>query len=344
MIQHSGYRYVGETGKVTQEDYDLLMKEAEKADPDSGNKIYQSLPSLFKIDDEIINDTPVGYSGNRFYATFNLVCAPRLYETNIRRAFEKFDVLVGKVVISPLSISKAVLTYEEMEEGVVLVDIGAGTTKIAIFFNGVLVHISVIPFAGNTITNDIHEGCSIMSKWAEQMKVKYGQAMGDFAEEEKVVTIPGLNGWEPKEISFKSLAYIIQARIEEIVDSVYSQIEYSGYLSKLGAGIVLTGGTSKLPNLIQLVKFRTGLDARLGTSLIKPKPKIPGMDGSGYFSLMGLLFQSLNDNPKTGIREKQKKSNGFFGSIADRITRLPLLFESEDLEINKIKYYGSGRG
>jgi len=246
--------------------------------------------------------------------------------------------------LSPLSISQAVLTDEEREEGVVLVDIGAGTTKIVVFHNGVLVHMSVVPFAGNTITNDIHEGCSIMVKWAEQMKIRYGQAMGDFAEEEKVVTIPGLNGWESKEISFKSLAYIIQARIEEIIDSVSSQLEYSGYLNKLGAGIVLTGGTSKLPNLIQLVKYRTGLDARLGTSLIKPKQKLPGMEGSGYFSLMGLLFQALNDNPVPEVREKKKKGSGFFGNIAGKVSQWPTLFESEDLEINKIKYNGSGRG
>ena len=346
MLPYSGYRYIGETGKVTREDFETLFKEAEKADPGSGYKVFHCIPGQFKIDDEIISDTPVGYSGNRFYADYNLVCAPQNYETSIRRVFEKLDILVGKVMVAPLAISRAVLTEEEMEEGVVLVDIGAGTTKIAIFFNRSLVDIVVIPFAGNTVTNDIREGCSIMAKWAEQMKVKYGQALGDFAEEEKVVTIPGLNGWEPKEISFKTLAYIIQARMEEIIDSVYSQIEHSGYHQKLGAGIVLTGGSTRMPNLVQLVKYRTGLDARIGNSLIKPRQKPAGAEGSGYYAMLGMLQEALNDTQRTENKgpEKKKKGGGLFSNLAGKFAQLPLMFDTDDAEINKIKYNGSGRG
>lgn len=107
---------------------------------------------------------------------------------------------------------------------------------MTVFSEGRLIYMAVIPFAGEVITRDIKEGCSILQKWAEQLKIQYGQAMGDFAEEEKVVTIPGHSGWEPKEISFKSLAYIIQARLEEIIDSLLYQIEKSGLLSHSAQG------------------------------------------------------------------------------------------------------------
>ena len=153
---------------------------------------------------------------------------------------------MGEIALSPLALTEAVLTDEEKEVGAIVLDIGAGTTKMAVYHDGVLIHAAVIPFGGNVITTDIKEGCSIHLKWAEQLKVQYGEALGDFADEQKVVTIPGHNGWEPKEISFKSLAFIIQARLEEIIDSVYYQIEKSGIEGQLGSGIVVTGGTSNL--------------------------------------------------------------------------------------------------
>ncbi|HCY00929.1 MAG TPA: cell division protein FtsA, partial [Bacteroidales bacterium] len=123
---------------------------------------------------------------------------------------------------------------------------------------------AVIPFGGNVITNDIKEGCSILLRQAEQLKVQFGSALGDIAPEDKIVTIPGISGREPKEISFKSLAYIIQSRMEEIISYIVFEVENSGYADKLSAGIVLTGGGSLLRHLSQLVKFKTGFDVRIG--------------------------------------------------------------------------------
>ena len=166
-----------------------------------------------------------------------------------------------------------------------------------------MIHTSVIPFGGGVITKDIKEGCSILFKWAEKLKVQYGHALGDFADEQKVVTIPGYNGWEPKEISFKSLAFIIQARLEEIIDNVYFQIEKSGIEGQLGSGIVITGGTSNLKNIVALVKFRTGLDARIAFSVVHPVNKKNEFHNQDNFCL---LYTS--PSPRDGLLSRMPSS------------------------------------
>ncbi len=158
----------------------------------------------------------------------------------------------------------AVLTDDEKEMGVALVDIGGGTTDVAVFYDNIIRHTAVIPFGGNIVTQDIKQGCNILERYAESLKVQFGSSLADKALENKVVSIPGINGRPPKEISFKNLAHIIQSRMEEIIAQVYFQIEASGMLPHLGAGIVITGGGALLKNLSQLVAFKTGMDVRLG--------------------------------------------------------------------------------
>jgi cell division protein FtsA len=205
-------------------------------------------------------------------------------------------VKLRKITLSTLAVAEAVLTTDEKEMGVIVLDIGCGTTNLAVFFDNNLIHSAVIPFGGEVVTNDIKEGCSILLKWAEQLKIQYGQALGDFADDQKVVTIPGHNGWEPKEISFKSLAFIIQARVEEIIDSVNFQIEKSGVGEHLGVGIVLTGGTSNLDNITSLVKFRTGLDARKGNLVLGLHEKHKDLHSSEYYTALGLLNMAAENN------------------------------------------------
>jgi cell division protein FtsA len=170
-----------------------------------------------------------------------------------------------------------------------------------------LIHAGVIPFGGSVITRDIKEGCSILLKWAEQLKVKYGEALGDFADEQKVVTIPGHNGWEPKEITFKSLAFIIQARLEEIIDNVNYQIENSGIDDQLGSGIVVSGGTSNLNNLVSLVKFRTGMDARKAFPVIHPVNRRKEFQNQDFLTALGLLKMTLGKANGSVEREKVKR-------------------------------------
>ncbi|MGC9355507.1 MAG: cell division protein FtsA, partial [Mariniphaga sp.] len=263
IFEFKGSRLTSGEGMVTQTDVDELFREAENIAIDEDFRILHVIPQLYIVDNEPAELNPVGAIGRKLEATFKLVAVPEIYIANFKRVLDKLDVELGEVTLAPLAAAEAALTEDEKELGAILLDIGAGTTKLAVYYEGVMIHTAVIPFGGDVVTKDIKEGCSILPKWAEQLKVQYGQALGDFADERKVVTIPGHNGWEPKEISFKSLAFIIQARMEEIIDSVYYQIEKSGIADQLGSGIVISGGTAGLNNLVSLVKFRTGMDARL---------------------------------------------------------------------------------
>src|SRR5690606_37318568 len=155
----------------------------------------------------------------------------------------------------------------EKEAGVALIDIGGGTTDLAVFKDGIIRHTAVIPFGGNVITEDIKEGCSIIEKQAELLKIKFGSARPGENKENEIVSIPGLRGREPKEITLKNLSKIIHARVTEIVEQVYVEIKNYGHeeqKKKLIAGIVLTGGGAQLKHLKQLVEYITGMDTRIG--------------------------------------------------------------------------------
>ena len=281
-------KLTSEDGIVSKADIDSLLEQAKNAEIEEGFKLIEIIPVSYVIDNEMI-EKPVGTTGRKIEANYKLLIIPNSYWVNLLKVFGKLDVKLEKVTLSTLAVAEAVITRDEKEMGVIVLDIGCGTTNLAIFNDYKLIHTAVIPFGGEVITNDIKEGCSILYKWAEQLKVQYGQALGDFADDQKVVTIPGHNGWEPKEISFKSLAFIIQARMEEIIDSVNFQIEKSGIADQLGAGIVLTGGTSNLDNIVSLVKFRTGLDARKANLVLGLHEKHKELQTGEYYTALGLL-------------------------------------------------------
>ena len=306
-LSYRGYRYTSEDGIVTRFGLNELYNEAKNLKIEQDYKIVHVIPQSYVVDGEISELNPVGITGRKLEANYKLVVVPEVQLVNIQRVFDKAGLQVGEIILSPLAISEAVLTDDEKEVGAIVLDMGAGTTKFAIYHDNVLVHTAVVPFGGNVVTNDIKEGCSILVKWAEQLKIKYGQALGDFADEQKVVTIPGYNGWEPKEISFKSLAFIIQARLEEIIDSVYAQMEKSGIEQQVGTGIVLAGGASNMNNMISLVKFRTGMDARKAFSVIHPLNKRKELQGQEYLTALGLLKLSAENTTVFQEKEKVKK-------------------------------------
>ncbi|SRR5690554_167016 len=312
ITEYKGYRYISGEGVVIRSDLDALYEEVKNLQTDKEFTTIHIIPQTFVVDGEPADLNPVGMTGQKMEATFKLISVPETHIANFRKVLAMAGAELGEVVLSPIAAAEAALTGDEKEMGAILLDIGAGTTKLAVYNQGIMTHAAVIPFAGNVVTHDIREGCSILPKWAEQLKIQYGQALGDFADGSKVVTIPGHSGWEPKEISFKSLAFIIQARIEEIIDSVYYQIEKSGVVNQLGSGIVISGGTAGLQNLISLIKYRTGMDARLGYPVLRTEDGLPKNTRSEYITALGLLKLALDKTkPVTKKRVKQKRENKF---------------------------------
>ncbi|MFO7656224.1 MAG: cell division protein FtsA [Bacteroidales bacterium] len=251
-------------GEITKQDIDALISDMYKIPIDVGEEIIHVLPQNFIVDNETGVKNPIGMSGKRLEANFHIVVGQIASARNIEKCVNRCGLRVSNLILEPLASAMSVLTEDEIEAGVALIDIGGGTTDIAVFHDDIIRHTAIIPFGGNVVTSDIKEGCSILTRQAEALKIQFGSALGDLAPEDKVVTIPGIAGREPKEISFKSLAYIIQSRMEEIIDAVLFEIENSDCMDKLSAGIVLTGGGSLLKHLPQLVKFRSGLDVRIG--------------------------------------------------------------------------------
>jgi len=229
-----------------------------------GEEVIHVIPQEYTVDGEDGIQDPRGMAGIKLSANFHVITAQVGAVRNIIRCVEKAGLRTKELILEPFASALATLDEDELREGVALVDIGGGTTDVAIFLDRVIRHTAVIPFGGNVITKDIKTGLSILEKQAELLKVKFGSAVHSDDHDNVMVSIPGLRGREPKEISVKNLTEIISARMKEIIDLVYHQIKVSGYEDKLMTGIVLTGGGAQLRNLNQLVSFITGMEARVG--------------------------------------------------------------------------------
>jgi cell division protein FtsA len=324
-IQHRGMRTRNSVeDEINQSDIDALIDDMHKLVMLPGEEIVHVIPQEYIVDNEQGIKNPIGMSGVRLEANFHIITGQIAAAKNIKRCIDKADLDVQGIVLEPLASSEAVLTEEEKEAGVVLVDIGGGTSDLAIFQDGIIRHTAVIPFGGNVITEDIKTGCTIMKKQAEQLKMKFGSALSSESQENEIVCIPGLRGREPKEISVKNLASIIQARMEEIVEHIYYEIKNSGYDKKLIAGIVITGGGAQLNHISQLFEYITGMDVRVGypnEHLASNTPE--NLASPMYATGVGLVlqgFQELEKNRrhKTAVRSHSKASKGnFFNRFLD---------------------------
>ena len=250
--------------EITQTDIDLLIDETYRLVMPPGEEIIHVLPQEYIVDSEQGIRDPIGMSGIRMEANFHIISGQVTAARNINKCVHRAGLNVTELILEPLASADAVLSAEEKEAGVVLVDIGGGTTDIAIFFDNIIRHTAVIPFGGNVVTEDIRQGCGIMREQAELLKTKFGSALAAENKGNDVVCIPGLRGREPKEISLRTLAEIIQSRMEEILEHVYFEIRNSGMEKQLIAGVVLTGGGAQLKHLKQLVEYMTGMSARIG--------------------------------------------------------------------------------
>jgi len=264
-MQHRGIKTRSSIEEeISQKDIDALIDDMFKLVMQPGEEIIHVLPQEYIIDNEQGIKNPIGMSGIRLEANFHIITGQIAAARNIYKCVHKANLEASGLTLEPLASADAVLSLEEKEAGVVLVDIGGGTTDVAIFQDGIIRHTAVIPFGGNVITEDIKEGCTIIKSQAELLKIKFGSALASENQENEIVSIPGLRGRPHKEISVRNLSAIIQARMEEIVEHVYYEIKNSGYEKKLIAGIVVTGGGAQLKHVTQLVEYITGMDTRIG--------------------------------------------------------------------------------
>lgn len=282
--------------EISRNDIEDLISDMYKLVLPPGDKIIHVIPQEYIVDNEQGIIDPIGMSGIRLEANFHIITGQITAIKNLQKCVEKAGLEMANLTLEPIASAAAVLSQEEMEAGIALVDIGGGTTDLAIFHEGIIRHSAVIPFGGNVITKDIKEGCRVMGSQAEKLKVKFGCAMAAELKENRVITIPGLKGRPHKEISERNLAHIIQARMEEILDHIYWEIRRSGFERKLSGGIVLTGGGALLRNLTDLVEYHTGMTARLGMPI---EHLAHGYDKSVaspiYSTAIGLVMKGIED-------------------------------------------------
>ncbi|AOR25907.1 cell division protein FtsA [Formosa sp. Hel3_A1_48] len=337
-LQHSDYITRPNAEQViNEEDIDRLINQVHKLVMLPGEEIIHVLPQDFKVDGQAEIKEPIGMYGERLEANFHVVVGQVSSIRNIGRCIQTAGLSLEGITLEPLASAKAVLSQEEKEAGVALIDIGGGTTDLAVFKDGIIRHTAVIPFGGNVITEDIKEGCSIIEKQAELLKIKFGSAWPGENKDNEIVSIPGLRGRDPKEISLKNLSKIIHARVVEIIEQVYVEIKNYGHeeqKKKLIAGIVLTGGGSQLNHLKQLVEYITGMDTRVGY----PNEHLAG-DSDGditsplYATAVGLVLDGLerqekqvsvelpedDEPPKPPTEQPPVRSKGFLEKLTERV-------------------------
>lgn len=302
-LQHSDYiTRSNDEDVIKEEDIDRLCNQVHKLVMLPGEEILHVLPQDFKVDGQAEIKEPIGMYGARLEANFHVVIGQVASIRNVGRCIKSAALELSEITLEPLASAKAVLSQEEKEAGVALIDIGGGTTDLAIFKDGIIRHTAVIPFGGNVITEDIKEGCSIIEKQAELLKIKFGSAWPGENKDNEIVSIPGLRGREPKEISLKNLSKIIHARVIEIIEQAYMEIKNYGHeeqKKKLIAGIVLTGGGAQLQHIKQLVEYTTGMDTRIGY----PNEHLAGDSDAEttspmYATAVGLVLNSLECKAK----------------------------------------------
>lgn len=342
-LQHRGILTRKELNtEIQRKDIDKLIEDMYKLVMPPGEEIIHVLPQEFTVDNEPGIKDPIGMAGVRLEANFHIISGHVSAVKNILKCVGNAGLETQELILEPLASSESVLSEEEKEAGVVLVDIGGGTTDLAIFHEGIIRHTAVIPFGGNSVTEDIREGCSVMRNQAELLKTRFGSALAEENKENEIICVPGLRGREPKEISVKNLAYVIQARMEEIIEHVYYEIKSSGYEKKLIAGIVITGGGAQLKHLPQLVEFVTGLDSRIGypnehlaKNEILPKSVYDELKSPMYATGIGLLIKGIQKAelvedsvvsvgaPVEKIKsvQKPKKGQGMFEWILQSSTK-----------------------
>ena len=283
--------------EIKRSEREILISDQKKGFIPPGDEIIEVIPQDYKVDNIANIKDPIGYIGVKVGANFHIITADRNAIKNIIRCVDKSGLKARDLVLQPLASAAAVINDEDLEAGVAIVDIGGGTTDMAVFYDGILKHTSVIPYGGVNITEDIKMGLGVLRAHAEQLKVNYGTAIAGEANPNAYITIPGLRGLPPREVSMVNLAHIIEARMVEILDHVLHQLKQIGLEKRLYGGIILTGGGSQLRNIRQLAEFATGLSTRIGY----PNEHLAGGENSeklmnpAYATCIGLILRGYQD-------------------------------------------------
>jgi len=330
-IQHGSITRPSKDDEITVSDVNKLTNDMYRIVIPPGSEIIHVMPQDYIVDYEDGIRDPVGMSGVKLEADFHVITAQTNAINNINKCVLRAGLEIENLILEPLASSLSVLSEEEKEAGVCLVDIGGGTTDIAIFYDNIIRHTAVIPFGGNIITSDIKQGCMVMSHQAELLKTKFGRAISEEASPNEIVSIPGLRNRAPKEISVKNLAHIIEARMDEIIEMVHTEIITAGYDQKLAGGIVVTGGGALLTNLKQLFEYMTGMDTRIGyPNEHLGKSKVEMVKSPMFATTIGLVLSGYRalDDRENRYNEAKNVSNGkhktfsggsdFFKKILDK--------------------------
>ena len=281
-------------GVITQQDVERLLEDTTHVAMPADRKILHVLPQEYIVDGQDGVVDPVGMSGVRLEANVHIVTGLVSAARNIYRCVEKAGYSVADIVLEPLASSYSVLHQDEKEVGVALIDIGGGTTDIAVFEDNTIRHTGVIAVAGNKVTDDIRKGLGLMRDQAEQLKRQFGLALVDVNQPDEVISIPGIGGRQEKTISRSALSQIIQPRLEEILEIAGIEIKRSGYARHLGAGVVLTGGGSLIPGTAELAAEVLGVEARVGQPTGLGGGMVKEVSDPKYSTAVGLVLYGLN--------------------------------------------------
>ncbi len=322
--------------EIKQFEIDQLVADQYKTYIPAGDQIIDVIPQEFTVDNFQNIADPIGYTGVKIGANFHIITGDRNAIRNINRSVEKTGLKVKDLVLQPLASSAAVMSEQDIEAGIAILDIGGGTTDLAVFYEGILKHTAVIPFGGENITTDIKLGLGVLKTQAEQMKIQFGSALADAAQNNAFIKIPGLRGMPSRDISVKNLAGIIQARMSEILAFVTFHLKQVGLDSKmLNGGIVLTGGGAQLKHLIQLTEYVTGLNARIGyPNEHLAANHFPGLEKPMYSTCIGLILKGYNvyENNLNRLHVEQKRT-----ALKSRLSETETLKEEEVTQPVEVK-------
>jgi len=333
--------------EIQRHEIDMLIENQRKTFIPAGDEIIEVIPQDFHVDNIQNIKDPVGYNGVKVGANFHIITGDRNAIKNIRRAVDRSSLTTKDLVLQPLASASAVMSDVDLEAGVAILDIGGGTSDLAVFYEGILKHTAVIPFGGENITNDIRMGLGVLKSQAEAMKVQFGSALADEAKANAYITIPGLKGMPAKEISVKNLAQIIQARMSEILDFVSYHLKQVGLDNRsLNGGIILTGGGSQLKHLIQLTEYTTGLNARIGLPNEHLAPNhIEELKKPMYATCLGLILKGYSDYEHKykqftdAFKKVEVPRNLTVEPVAEVVTKPAAEATAVSKERNKLKFW-----